>query len=449
MRKSAALLVVLVLLLASCLTVSLSVKAEHRTIIVPDDYPTVSLAIQNANSGDIISVKTGKYHEESINIDKSISLIGEGTEKTILELNPPLVQTCYLHNLLWIRATAITISADAVKLQGFTIDLPSDDYGISSGIHAVGDEISIVDNVLGNNSIYLRGSKLNVTRTSTPEALEVVGSNLSVINNTIGKTLKIQGFYNVVSKNQVGSGYYWDGIHLNGSNNCIVGNSFSSMEIEDSNSNYIVGNFFANLDMAQYDKGGCNDNVISKNQVIGSGRINDGIWLYDGGNNTFSGNSIRNCENGLTLGTSYSTAASNLIYLNNFVNNTNHVICLSGSNHNVNRFDNGVKGNFYDDYEGNDANWDGVGDSPYTVQETHWDEELQHDVTIVFFQDNCPLMTPFDIESLQVELPEWAGTVVTTDSDSEPFPSMPLLAVAVAVVIVAAGLLVYFKKRRK
>ena len=139
----------------------------------------------------------------------------------------------------------------------------------------------------------------------------------------------------------------------------------------------------------------------------------------------------------------------NSIYLNNFVNNTNHVVSLSGSNHTVNHFDNGVKGNYYDDYQGNDANWDGVGDSPYTIQETRWEEELKSDVTTVFFQDNYPLMSPFDIDSFRIELPNWAGTINNWDSNPESFPTVPVLTAAIAVIVAGAGLLAYFKKRKQ
>jgi nitrous oxidase accessory protein len=445
----------LVLLLVTSTTVGfLPVKAESRTIVVPDDYPTLSLAIQNAGMGDTVFVKRGTYHEEAININKSISLIGESINETILSLNPPLVETWIFYNLLWVPDTAIKINANNAKLQGFTINLPDDDYGVGSGISAVGDGISFTDNTVANRSVYLRGSMLNITCNSMPAALEVVGSKSTIANNTINKLLKIQGSFNLISANEIGSGYYSSGIYLNGSFNCVVGNSFSSMEMDDCNSNVIIGNSFVSLDLKEFGKGGCSDNIISKNRVDGNRGINDGVWLWEGENNTISGNSIRNCENGLTLGTTGSTAVANSIYLNNFVNNTKHVISLSGSDHTVNHFDNGVKGNYYDDYQGNDANWDGVGDSPYTIQETRWDEELKSDVTIVFFQDNYPLMSPFDIDGVSVELPDWASSSLSTlpePETSEPFPVLPAVAVgsAATVAIVGAGLLLYRRKRKQ
>lgn len=452
MSKNAVLLLVLVFLAASCLTVALPVKAEPKTITVPDHYPTIQEAINAANENDIVFVKRGAYHEEAININKSVSLIGEDVEETILSLHPPLIQVAYLLNWFWVPDTAIKINASDVKLQGFTINLPNDDYGVGSGIYAVGDGISFTDNTVANRSVYLSGAMLNITCNSLSGTLEIAGSNITVANNTIKEDLKVQGSFNLVSDNKIGSGYYWSGIHLDGSFNCVVGNSFSSMSTDDSNFNVIIGNSFANLDMTKYGKGGCSNTIISKNRVAGNRGINDGIWLYEGENNTISANSICNCENGLTLGTSGSTAVSNSIYLNNFVNNTNHIICLSGSDHTVNRFDNGVKGNYYDDYQGNDANWDGVGDSPYTVQETHWDEELKRDVTIVFFQDNYPLMSPFDIDSFSIELPDWAEVLLGPSAKPEtqkPHPVALVVAVVIAVVLAGAGLLVYLKKRQR
>jgi hypothetical protein len=448
MRKSAVSLLVLILV-ASGIVTFLPVKAQARTIVVPDDYPTVSSAIQNAGVGDTVFVKSGTYQEEVININKSISLIGEGVGKTILSLNPPLVETWIFYNLLWVPDTAIKINANDVKIQGFTINQPNDNYGVSGGIFAVGDRISFIDNAVANRSIYLRGSMLNITCNSIPSALEVVGSNLIIASNTIRNTLKIQGSFNLIYANKIGRGYYSGGIYLNGSFNCVAGNSFSLMEMDYCNSNFVIGNSFVSLDLTKYG-GGCFDNVISKNQVNGNLGINDGIWIWNGKNNTISANSIRNCENGLLLGTTGTTAVENSIYLNNFVNNTNHVVSLSGSNHTVNHFDNGVEGNYYDDYQGNDANWDGVGDSPYTIQETRWEEELKSDVTIVFFQDNYPLMSPFNIDGFSVELPEWASSssILPEPEKSEPFPLVPVAAASVIVAVFGMGLLLYIKKRK-
>ena len=64
MSRVLSLLLVLVLVTSS-IAVVLPVKAESRTIVVPDDYPTVSSAIASAVAGDIIFVKRGIYHKKA------------------------------------------------------------------------------------------------------------------------------------------------------------------------------------------------------------------------------------------------------------------------------------------------------------------------------------------------------------------------------------------------
>ena len=53
------------------------------TVTVPDDYPTIQEAIDNANNGDTVFVKSGIYYEE-VEVDKSINLIGEDRNTTII-----------------------------------------------------------------------------------------------------------------------------------------------------------------------------------------------------------------------------------------------------------------------------------------------------------------------------------------------------------------------------
>ena len=296
----------------------------------------------------------------------------------------------------------------------------------------------------------MRGYTLNITCNSIPGALEVEGSKTTIANNTIEYTLKVQGTFNVISANEIGSGYYWNGIQLDGSFNCVVGNVLSSMSTEDSNSNVIINNSFANLRMREYGEGGCNNNIISKNRVTGIGSSNDGIHLSYGGNNTISGNSIRDCDSGLTL-TGAVTETS--VSLNNFINNTVNIKYYGDyADWTLNNyFDNGTKGNYYDDYKGEDKDEDGVGDVPYTIRGRRWDSGAGGVVSAGFAQDRYPLMEPFDIDGFSVKLPEWASGVLSTFPEPETADLFPTTLVAASIItdaVVSIGLLVYFKKRK-
>jgi len=68
-----------------------TVKAQSKTIIVPDDFPSIQAAIGNATNGDMIFVRKGNYDgpiNDTLKIDKAISLIGEDANSTILNLYP-------------------------------------------------------------------------------------------------------------------------------------------------------------------------------------------------------------------------------------------------------------------------------------------------------------------------------------------------------------------------
>ncbi|MCD6240404.1 hypothetical protein J7K27_02620 [Candidatus Bathyarchaeota archaeon] len=54
--------------------------------MVPDDYPTIQEAINAANMGDTIYVRSGVYYEKLI-LNKTVNLIGENKETTVIDAN--------------------------------------------------------------------------------------------------------------------------------------------------------------------------------------------------------------------------------------------------------------------------------------------------------------------------------------------------------------------------
>lgn len=90
----------------------------------------------------------------------------------------------------------------------------------------------------------------------------------------------------------------------------------------------------------------------------------------------------------------------------------------------VDFWDNGEEGNYWADYNGTDANRDGVGDTPYVIDGAN--------------VDNYPLMFPFDIENNTVVLPP-----------TEPFLTIIAATAAMTIAVVVVALFVYFRKRKR
>jgi hypothetical protein len=104
----------------------------------------------------------------------------------------------------------------------------------------------------------------------------------------------------------------------------------------------------------------------------------------------------------------------------------------------TNFWDNGSLGNYWFDYDGKDANLNGIGDTPYLIKTKVYDKPTDKVVEIAIAQDNCPLMVPYVVHS---------SPSTEQQPELEPFPTVPVLAAfVIVVVIVVAGLLVYTKK---
>ena len=99
------------------------------------DYKSIQEAIDNAESGSTIYVKTGTY-SEIISINKKISLIGENKENTII--NPTSTRNSY----------ALRIRISGVKISGFSIN------NKGPGLYTTGFKISAPKTTIENCNFY-------------------------------------------------------------------------------------------------------------------------------------------------------------------------------------------------------------------------------------------------------------------------------------------------------
>ena len=58
---------------------------ESSIIVVPDNYSSIQKAINAANEGDRIFVKAGIYYMEQLVVNKTLSLLGENPETTVID----------------------------------------------------------------------------------------------------------------------------------------------------------------------------------------------------------------------------------------------------------------------------------------------------------------------------------------------------------------------------
>jgi hypothetical protein len=193
--------------------------------------------------------------------------------------------------------------------------------------------------------------------------------------------------------------------------------------------------------------GGFRDSEMTKNTLTNI----KGIALYNiGADNRIVSNNFQENYEGILINTNQDVWFNNFIYGNNFNHNSENVVVAFIRNPPVNFWYNGTVGNYWSDYNGTDADGDGIGDSPYIIETTYIDYEQYRNVTVEEGRDNYPSMTAFDIASVNVELPQPAPsspTPSTGPQTAEPFPTMWLMATAGVTTTVCIGFVVYLKKR--
>ena len=319
-------------------------RAGPKTLNVPEEYSTISAAVANASPSDTVFVKNGVYHENVL-IDKSLLLLGENSENTVI------IGEGTVNN-----GNVLTLAADNVTVEGFTIK--SVDYATAkqyaSGVNIGGDNCT----VRGNN----------------------------VENTFWGVLCPIQSFTLITENNitdNLKEGIRFYGGSLNTiSSNFIAGNAASGIAIE-GYSNVIYGNTIKNNT-----RGiglGSSYSVVFANVI--SDNSESGIYFV-GSNNTVTANQISDSGWGIYFPPYFAAPNGNEIFHNNFVNLAQNVYV--NSVYNVNYWDNGAEGNYWSNYaakypDAKEVDNSGTGGIPYFICANN--------------TDNHPLMKPYNIDS--------------------------------------------------
>jgi nitrous oxidase accessory protein len=306
-------------------------KAEAKTIVVPDNYSTIGAGVQNAAPGDTILVRSGTYNENVV-IDKAISIVSQEPGGAVVIGQGGLTSG---------TRAVFKITADGVAIVGFTIRTQTN---------------------YSSNSLYATGVIL-------------VANNCTLRDNDISNT-----YYGVFTS-------YTDGSSFVSNNVTLVGKD--GIRICGGSQNVISNNTVDNNGVSGLAIDGYSD-MISWNELVANGRgiglgasycafsgnnvtANDGIGVIVGGSsNWVDSNYIAdNPSWGVYMSSDFAAPNNNTFFNNNFVNNTQQVYPASQGN--VELWNAGTTGNYWSDYNGTDANRDGVGDTPYTVYEANVD----------------------------------------------------------------------------
>ena len=288
------------------------------------------------------------------------------------------------------------------------------------------------------------------------------------------------------------------------SNNIVSGNDISShmtrgISLNNASNNQILDNFISNNSYAIAPSGDVTSkgNIITSNNFTGNDyaitvngdmKILDNVFENNDHGIMFSGNSgttiTQNTFTNNKIALYFGGSSGNTIYLNNFLKNERQIVDggVSGSSTqptkadsnsigalqllavhvdgvnfmpppppSINQYDSGGKGNYWIDYSGSDKNGDSVGDTAYFLYINN--------------QDNYPLMKPVVV----TQVPTTPLILAPTSPEPTLGPSensfvpdetasqmlqllIEYVAVAIVAVVVIAmfvGLLVYYRRRRQ
>jgi parallel beta-helix repeat protein len=455
MNKNLGLILVLLGILVICSISNQSVKAQtglnihinsdgsirgvegtHDVQRIGDTY-----VLKNSIVGSIIVEKDNVVLDGagySLQSDKSSGIQVHANGVTIKNMQ---IKECYTG--VSIHGSSVIVTECDILNCFYGISLSSSENSVLSGNYLYNNTIGIKflyssNNVLINNTLEDNGNPLSIDGewvNSIDSSNTINGKPIYyftnqqdlVINPSVNPKIGYIAFVNctnIIVKN----------LDLSNSRTGIVMVSTTNSTITQ---NRITNNIWGIYLSGSY------GNSITGNYIANNG---NGIIVETTSSNTITGNEIRNSSCGITF-----SGKNQVIYHNNFISNLKdaesdgwHPLSRQPPSYGINVWDNGFPsgGNYWSNYNGVDADNDGIGDTPYILNQNPNNT------------DRYPLMKPVEINSehltLEPTLPPSATetTKTPTSTPIQPNEFLIFLIVIVGVVLVATPLWLYRRHRK-
>jgi parallel beta-helix repeat protein len=378
---------------------------------VPGDYPTVKAAVQNAITSDIIQIDPGTYYENNINIENTITAL------TIAGSNPTTTIIDGMGN-----GTIISIDGTNIQISGLTFRNAGNDHNaINSekpGPSASNDYHRFTNNIITTSAygISIGLSNRNTIFNNTFINCPLGGISLTSAANTNITANKIEdSAYGIRMSNSATNTIAANTITVTSYGIYMTGTTYTGNIIKDNTINGRTAGIYSNSDTMTVERNTIIDGsaalyILGKTATINYNKITNssyGIRVYYTSPTTSShnirNNKITGCEWAIdtsysisntfkanwiqenTWGISMAFSGSSTFYQNNFINNSVQTAAGTSSN----TWSSSGQGNHWSEYNGPDANHDGIGDTPYLIDPIG--------------QDNYPLIDTWSEHDTSIE----------------------------------------------
>ena len=351
------------------------------------------------------NITNHEYKNSDTNLINGISFY-YSSNNLILNCN---ITNCDYHGIHFYLSSNNTISScnisnnyEGIRLEDSSNCAVSNNIFINNGIAIISKTLSHFVHSIENNTVngkpllyYWNKNNKILNGIEVGQIILVNCSNFEIKNINISNAPNgiIFAFCegNTISNCNI-SNNDWRGIILQHSNNntilkCNISNNGNGISLRYSNDNKVSSCNILNIDW-------------------------HGIYVWSSSKrNKISNSNISNNNYGIYIN---DKTYDNLIFHNYFKDNNMSAFDL-GSNY----WDNGKEGNYWDDYDGNDTNGDGIGDTPYNIP------DHPYKIPIGKNQDRYPLIEPY----------EYTGSTTGTIKENE-IPNIVYFLLVIVIILI-------------